>query len=125
MRFKALLVATAGLLLAGCSSTITNLTPRDQVRNANGLYPFEMAWDSNQQSIRKDSIHPTVVIGFDSYPMRPAPVLKDRWETLVPIPGTNQFINYRFKVEYEYNAIPVPRKSSRLSTPYQLRVVDK
>jgi hypothetical protein len=111
-------------LLAGCTS-ITNLTPRQQARNAAGFYPVEMVWDSNRQAIRKETLKPTVLVGEEAYPMRPALMLKKRWETLIPVPASSNYVNYRIKVDFEYNDIPVPRPDSRLSPPYQLEIKDK
>ena len=123
MRLSAFLVLFGGLLLTGCgTTTLTNLTPSEATRNANGLYPFELLWTSKQTSIRPQSIKPAVVVGFDTYPMRPMPMISNRWETLVPIAPTNSVVNYRFKVDYEYNAIPTPRKTSKMSSPYQIHV---
>ena len=117
----------APLLLAGCATptNITNLTPRTSVRNADGLYPVEVEWKSRQQTMRRESIKPSVMVGNDFYPMRPAPVVKNRWETLVPVPADKEFVHYRFKFDYEYNSIPVPRSDSLLSPSYQLRIVEK
>jgi len=123
MRLNALHLLLSGLLLTGCSTSITNLTPTQQNRNANGLYPFELVWNTTQQSIRPQSVKPMVVVGFDTYPMRPVPVVKNRWETLVPIAPTNKVVNYRFKIDYEYNAVTKPRKNSKMSTPYQLQIM--
>jgi len=114
------------LFLAGCkTTTVTNLTPSQLVRNPSGLYPFEMAWESKQQSLRKNSLTPYVIIGLESYPMRPTPVVINRWETLVPIPPDQKLIHYRYKVDYEYNSIPQPRANSKLSPPYRLEITDK
>ena len=52
MTKKSLLVLFLPLLLAGCATHITNLTPLQQVRNANNLYPVDVALDSNQQTLR-------------------------------------------------------------------------
>ena len=112
-------------LLAGCTTTISNLTPTRQARNTTGLYPFEVAWQSSQQSLRKESIKPYVMIGMESYPMQPTPIIKNRWETLVPIPAGKDIVNYRFKFDYEYNAIPVPRQNSKMSPSYQLQILEK
>ena len=112
-------------LLAGCTTTITNLTPSRQVRNTTGLYPFEVAWESSQQSLRKESLKPYVVIGLESYPMQATPMIKNRWETLVPVLADKEIVNYHFKFDYEYNAIPVPRQNSKLSRPYQLQILEK
>ncbi len=115
----------AVLVLSGCSTTITNLTPSKQPRNANGLYLFEVALESSQQTLRKETIKPYVIVGFDSYPMLPAPVLKNRWETLVPFPADKKYLNYRYKFDYDYNSFPQRGASSKLSSPYQLEIADK
>jgi hypothetical protein len=112
------------LCFTGCVS-ITNLTPSRGVRSANGLYPFEVGWESNQQSLRKDSIKAYVILGPNSYPMQPTPVVENRWETLVPIPADKKYVSYRYKFDYEYNSIPTPRPTSKLSPSYQLEIVDK
>jgi hypothetical protein len=107
-------------LVTGCSTTITNLTPRQQIRNETGLYPFEVAWDSNERAIRKETIQPYVIIGQNSFPMQPTPMVPNRWETLIPIPHGENFVNYRYKFDYDYSSIPQRRKGSRLSPPYRL-----
>jgi hypothetical protein len=121
---KFLLLLLTPFLFVGCS-TITNLTPAHQPRNATGLYPIEAKWDSRQQSIRPQSFKPSVLVGLESYPMRKTPLMKNRWETLVPVPADKNVINYRFKFDFEYNAIPQPRPDSILSREYQLEIGDK
>lgn len=113
----------ATLLCAGCTtSSVTNLTPGRQGRNDNHLYNFQVEWHSNQQSLRKESLTPFVVIGMDTYPMQPTPMMPNRWEAHIPIPPTNAIVNYRYKFEYEYFSVPARRKDSRLSPPYQLEI---
>jgi hypothetical protein len=122
-------VLAVGMIAAaigtGCSTTITNLTPRELPRNANNLYPFEVAYDTSEQAVREKSIKPYVMIGTDLFPMRPAPMLKGRWEAQVPIGATTNHVYYRYKVDYQYNRIPSPGESSRLSDTYTLEIVDK
>lgn len=113
------------LALCGCRTTITNLTPSHQPRNPNNLYPFEVALETSQKSIRKDSVTPSVIIGTESYAMQRAPVLSNRWEALVPIPGNTNFVYYQYKFDYQYDRMPQPGKSSRRSPAYQLEIVDK
>src|SRR2546426_11103529 len=50
-------------LVAGCATNFTNLTPQQQERNANNLYPVEVALDSRQQTLRWQSIRPQIVVG--------------------------------------------------------------
>lgn len=118
-------------LLQGCASTtitqtyITNLTPPKQVRNESGLYLIEALWNSKQQSIRKDSFKPYVKVGLEFYPMRPTQMLTNRWEALVPLPSDKKYLNYSFKFDYLYNSIPEPRADSKLSSLFQLEILDR
>lgn len=114
----------APLLLAGCSTTATNLTPRQVPRNASGLYPFEAVFDTNQESIREETVKAYVIVGAETYPMQPTPLLTNRFETLVPISADTRFVNYQYKFDYEYNRIPQRGKSSKLSAPFRLELVD-
>ena len=65
------------LLLAGCATTFTNLTPQHQIRNANNLYPVEVALDTRQQTLRWESIKPQIVVGEEFYSMRPTLLVKE------------------------------------------------
>ncbi|MDX1951339.1 MAG: hypothetical protein SFY81_04095 [Verrucomicrobiota bacterium] len=126
MTMKSLLpLSLALMLLTGCTATITNLTPRQTTRNANNLYPFEVAWETRQGTLKKETIKPYVVIGMEQYPMQPAPSVPDRWEAIIPIPADQQFINYRYKFDYMYKAIPKPESGSQMSQPYQLEIRGK
>ena len=113
------------LLLAGCNATLDNLTPQQQVRNADNLYPVEIAVASRQQAMRWQSIRPEIVVGSEFYKMRPTPLMTNRWEGLIPVPLGTSAVNYRYKVNYEYNAMGAPRTDSIRSPEYTLRIVDK
>lgn len=113
------------LLMAGCTTTITNLTPAQQKRNATGLYPVEVNLDTRRQAMMEETIKPAVIVGFDAYPMRPTAILSNRWETLVPVPADKDAISYRFKFEYLLRRIPQPRTESLMSQEYKLQIVDK
>jgi hypothetical protein len=118
-----LALATAGLL-AGCTGTLTNLSPNYQVRRADGLYPVAVAFDSRQGTLRWDTIKPSVLVDGNLYPMRPTPLMTNRWEALVPVaPGVKQ-VEYRYKLEWQYNAIPAPLKDSQLSKKQVLHILD-
>ena len=112
------------LLISGCATTITNLTPTRQPRNASGFYTIEAAWDTRQQSIRPESLTPYVVVDLEAYPMRPTLGIANRWETLVPVPADKDSINYHFKVDYKYNVLGSPKSGSKLSRGYKLTIVD-
>jgi hypothetical protein len=114
----------AAALTAGCVSTrLTNLTATTQPRNATGLYPIEYEWSSNQQTIRYGSIQPHVVVGFDTYEMKPILRTTNRWEALVPVAANADTIYYRFKVDYEYNRFgKKPGLASKSSPEYKLTI---
>ena len=120
-------LAACTLLLAGCAttySTFTNLTPRSQPRNESGSYPVEFTWNSRQTALRQDSVRPSVQIGTNYYAMKRIAQLANRWETLIPVPPGTNFVNYRFRVDYLYNSIPVACEDSRVSPLFQLHVAD-
>lgn len=111
--------------LNGCTTlSITNLTPSSLPRNADGLYPVEMAYQSNQQTLRRDDIKPYVVVGFDFYPMQRTLNMKNRWETLIPIPPGQTVVRYSFKMDYEYNEFRGHGQGSTTTPEYSLNVKD-
>jgi hypothetical protein len=113
-------------LLAGCAhSTLTNLTSSQQLRNPDGQYRVELKMDTTQQTLRQESVTPHVVIGFDSYPMRPQLKMTNRWEAMVPVPPGTTTVNYHFKVDYQYNRFGPPGQESMRTPQYKLEVLDK
>ena len=101
--WKKILPVLPVVLLTGCASTFTNLTPSEQPRNANNLYPVEVEFNSQQQAMRWESLHPYVLANGQLYDMRQTPLVTNRWEGYVPVsPGENQ-VSYRYKFQYLYN----------------------
>jgi hypothetical protein len=117
-------VCLLAIFIASCASkVITNLTPTQLPRNSTGQYLIEMKLDSNQQTLRSGSVSPHVVVGFNSYPMRPTLRMANRWEALVPVPAGQDSIVYRFKVDYEYNKFATkPGQGSLMSDEYKLTI---
>jgi hypothetical protein len=115
------------LLLAGCTTaTFTRLTPGTQPRNPDHQYPVEASFDSRQQSLRWDSIQAYVLVNGKALPMRQVPMVKNRWEGLVPVPPGVSTVNYRFKFDYLYNNFgTAPKPNSVSSKVYTLKVVDQ
>lgn len=123
-KFLPLLSLVAVLLLTGCAATFTRVTPLQQPRNPDNLYPVEVIFSSEQQSLRWDSIKPFVLVNGELYPMRPVPVVRNRWEGLVPVPPTVDNITYRFKFDYLYNNVGTePKPNSAFSPSYNLKIV--
>lgn len=125
--FKKILLPllAAPLVLAGCTSTFTNLTPHQQFRNTNNLYRVEVALASRQQTLLWNTIHPQIMVGTDFYPMRPTAFMTNRWEGLVPVPTGTNLIHYRYKFDFNYNAFGSPGADSALSREYTLRILDQ
>jgi hypothetical protein len=116
------------LWLAGCATpaTFTRLTPVQQPRNPDNLYPVEAAFDTQQQSLRWDSVKAYVVVNGQALPMRRVPLVKNRWEGVVPLPAGAHAVNYRFKFDYLYNHFgSAPQPDSIMSKVYTLKVVDQ
>ena len=111
------------LLLAGCASQLTNLTPQQQVRNTNNLYAVEVAFVSRQQTIRWPSIQPKILVGKASYDMRPTPFMTNRWEGLIPVPPGTSMVHYRYKFDFRYNRMGEPGNDSALSSDYALKIL--
>ena len=121
---KSVPVLLLSLLLAGCASKVTNLSALHQQRNANNLYPVEVAFASRQQTIRWQSIKPYIIAGKEAYEMRPTLLMTNRWEGLIPVPPGVREVEYRYKLEYQYNRMGAPGNSSALSSKYVLRILD-
>jgi hypothetical protein len=126
MKLRKFLLILPVLVLAGCASgTFTRLTPNEQPRNANNLYPVEALFNSSQQALRWDSIQAYVLVNGQPYPLRPVAMLPNRWEGLVPVPPTENTVKYRFKFDYRYNTFGAPPKpNSEFSPLYTLHVLD-
>jgi len=114
------------LLLAGCATTFTRLTPLEQSRNPNNLYPVEVVFNSSQQSLRWESIQPYVLANGVSSPMRQVPMMQNRWDGFVLVPPGTNSVDYRFKFDYLYNVIGAPPKPNSIYSPvYKLTIDDQ
>jgi hypothetical protein len=125
MKWNKTLLALPVLLLAGCSA-FTNLTPLQQTRNGNNLYPVEVAFTSPQQSLRWDTIHPFVLVNGQLYDMHQTPLMTNRWEGFVPATPTDTSVTYRYKFDYQYNVFGKgPQQDSAYSPAYDLQISEQ
>jgi hypothetical protein len=120
---RILLLLSVPLLFAGCTATITNLSPRQMSRSPDNTYLLEVRLDSRQQTLRWDSIQPKIVVGTASYPMRQTPMMKNRWEGRVTVPPGTDLLHYQYKFDFTYNAIGQPKPDSTMSGEYSLKIV--
>lgn len=124
MKWKKMLLALPVILIAGCS-TFTNLTPLQQTRNANNLYPVEVAFSSPQTSLRWDTIHPYVLVNGQLYDMHQTPLMTNRWEGFVPATPMDTSVAYRYKFDYQYNVFGKPPQiNSAYSPAYNLQLME-
>ena len=121
---KLLPLSFLALLAVGCATTFTNLTPQTQFRNSNNLYPVEVALDTRQATLRWDTIRPQIVVGSEFYTMRPTLLMTNRWEGFVPVPAGTNMVHYRYKFDFNYNAMGQLKADSSMSPEYTLRVVE-
>ena len=121
---KALILLPILILLAGCASSITNISAQRQIRNANNLYPVEVSLDSRQQTLKWDTVQPSVIVGTESYPMRPVKYMQNRWETVIPVAANVNSVTYHYKFDYQVSDFGGPKKSSSSSHSYKLLIVE-
>jgi hypothetical protein len=124
MSKKILSLLLLPLLLGGCAAQFTNLTPKQQIANANNLYPVEVAFNSRQQTLRWNSINPQIVVDGKFYPMRPTPLMTNRWEGLVPAEPGAGIVHYSYKFDFQYNAFGAPQADTALSPQYTLKILN-
>ena len=119
-------VLALGLAMTGCVSTdVTRLTPMQTFRTADNTYPIEAIFDSNQQSLRWETIQGHVLVGNQTYDMQLTKLMTNRWETLVPVPPGTKTLEYRIKFTWEYNAFgSPPQPDSKISKLYKLQILD-
>lgn len=114
------------LLLAGCTATFTNLTPKQQVHNADNLYPVEVSFRSRQATLRWETIRPQIIASTsaDPIPMHPTLVISNRWEGLIPVPPGTTTVKYHYKFDYLQNAFGPPQPNSASSPTYLLHIIE-
>ena len=117
MKLKKSLLLLPVLFMTGCAATFTRLTPLEQTRNPNNLYPVEVQFNSSQQSLRRDSIKPYVQVNGELYPLRPVEMVQNRWEGFVPVPAGANSAAFRFKFDYLYNNISTSPKPDSAWSP--------
>jgi len=121
---KFLPVLLLPLLLAGCVTQLTNLTPLQQKRSTNNLYTVEVALHTRQHTLRWESIEPQIIADQGTYQMRATPLVSNRWEGLIPVPPGVHSVEYRYKLNYQYNRMGNPGNGSYLSPKYTLQILD-
>lgn len=109
-------------LLAGCATQITNLTPHVQTRNQNNLYPVEVAFRSQQQNIRWDSVRPTVIVNNQPFEMHPTAMMTNRWEGYVPVPPGVDAVKYRYRVDFDVNGFGKRSAENAVSPDFTLKI---
>ncbi len=109
-------------LLAGCATQITNLTPRQQTRSQNNLYPVEVAFTSQQQNIRWETVKPTVIVNGQPFEMHPTQLMTNRWEGLVPVPPGVDSVRYRYRIDFDVNGFGKRSAENAVSSDFTLKV---
>ncbi len=112
------------LVLTGCTAKFTNLTPRQQTRNADGLYPVEVSFNSRQHTLQWNTIHPQIVVGTEVYPMKPTLLMTNRWEGLLPVPAGVGGVKYRYKFDFLQNEFGPQKQNSASSEVFSLRILE-
>lgn len=106
-------------------NTITNLTPSLLPRKDNAQYWFSVEFESRQRTLIEDSLRALVIVGEEVYEMAAVPLTRNRWETLVSIPAGVTTVDYFYRFEFDFRAIPEPRFNVVDSRRYQLTIVEE
>lgn len=122
---KILTLGALAVLLTGCQATFTNLTPRQQVRNTDGLYPVEVEMETRQGTLKWETIEASLIVGTNHYPMQRTLLISNRWEGLVPVTANTNEAYYRYRLDFQYKAWGGPQNDSLLSQPYRLMILDE
>jgi hypothetical protein len=122
---KSLPVLLLSLLLAGCATQLTNLTPQLRTRSADNQYLVEVAFNSRQETLRWQSIRPQIVVGNECFEMRPTPLMTNRWEGYIPVPRGTSIVRYHYKFDFQYNKMGKPGNDTALSPVYTLHIVEQ
>lgn len=118
-------IVLLAVFLTGCKATFTNLTPSQQVRNETGLYPVEVSLNTRRGTLRWDSIEPKIIVGGESYLMRPTLLMDNRFEGLVPVSDGINITSYRYQFDFLDNDFGEPTPNSFLSDEYELKILDE
>lgn len=121
---KILSLSLLPLLLAGCAAQFTNLTPRQQTRNANNFYTVEVAFNSRQQTLRWESIQPEIVVNSQTYPMHKTAIVSNRWEGVIPVPQDVNSVVYSYRFNFLQNEFGPAKPGSATSRPYKLQILE-
>ena len=120
-----LTIFLAALLLGGCArATLTNLTVGQLPRDATGFYRVEIRWENNANGVRHETVQPVVLVGTNVFPMERVALLTNDWQVLLPVPADEVGVTYRVRVDWEFNAIPVPEANSKMSKTFRLQIKD-
>ena len=107
-------------VLTGCSTTqLTNLTPNRLPRNEANVYSFEATWECKRRGV-SDQVDAVVLLDGNTYPMKPVPGTKNRWETQIAIPSEKVVVPYQYKFTYGYPGALSSQRNSDLSPSYRL-----
>ena len=128
MKLAGILLAAVGAaaLGAGCTTPyVQSLTVTRVPRNPAGLYPVEAQWETDQSSLRPDSLEGWAIVGDQSFPMYRVLNSTNRWEGVIQVPADQNFVYYHFKFDYLYNAFSkAPKPGSARSAAYTMEIRD-
>ena len=92
-------------LLTGCVTEVTNLTPRAVPTQTDGIYPFEVQWESPRRGSSAAKTAAFVMVDSKLYPMSPVPRAFNRWEAAVPLPVGVSYVPYKYKFDFWYPSL--------------------
>jgi hypothetical protein len=66
-----------------------------------------------------------VIVGEEAYPMSRTPFMSNRFEAVIPVPPKKDSVYYKYRFDFDYNALGKPKQDSTMSPEYLLKIVEE
>lgn len=124
-KFIPLLGLCLSLLLCGCKTTFTNLTPQQVPQNPSGIYTLSFAAKIGESDVAKDSIEGFITIDGERHPMRETSPGSRVFEYEYAIPQNRQHATYFYEMQYKVNVHDSERERYAVSEYQNLQLTNR
>lgn len=120
------------LLAPGCyhyrihNNTPPSGLPRNKLAgDQGGLYDIHIELETNQTNIERGTIRARVRVTGDPavYDMNRTRGMEDHWEAKIVVPVDKDEVEYLIQIDWQYNAVPVPKRNSIRSRIYKMFIL--
>ena len=115
-------IALGAVLLAGCSMTLTNLTPPSLPENPSQIYTISVRVTTQAPAIIKSSIQACIVIDGQNHVMQKSNVVEDQYDFDYQLPPGRDELKYYFIVYYKYDTANGARSHEKVTELQQAKI---